>query len=80
MTNKEYEELYCLYCDSQRCHMQKGDTVANKCLYYNERTYGKAGGMMDKQDLYALDEAIYKQIQIVCKDVSKCNKLCQVML
>ena len=29
MTDKQYEELYCVHCDSQRC----GDNPPNSCPY-----------------------------------------------
>jgi hypothetical protein len=37
MTNKEYEELYCMYCDSQRCHNVPGLTPEQMCPYWKER-------------------------------------------
>ena len=37
MTTKEYEELYCVYCDSQRCTNHSGNTVEERCPYWNKR-------------------------------------------
>ena len=33
MTNEQYEELYCTYCDAQRC----GDNPPETCPYREER-------------------------------------------
>ena len=40
MTEEEYEELYCTYCDSQRCLNRAGSTVAEKCPYWEIRMGG----------------------------------------
>ena len=34
MTLKEYEELYCTYCDSQRCVNVEGDSIPETCPYW----------------------------------------------
>lgn len=34
LTEKEYEQIYCSYCDSQRCLKYKGTTLAEKCPYW----------------------------------------------
>ena len=36
MTNKQYEEFYCTYCDSQRC----GSNPPETCPYWRMRTKG----------------------------------------
>lgn len=37
MTDKEYEEIYCTYCDSQRCANRVGETLAEVCPYWKAR-------------------------------------------
>ena len=44
MTNKQYEELYCTYCDSQRC----GSNPPETCPYKNIRENG--------YDYYIIDD------------------------
>lgn len=34
MTLKEYEELYCTYCDSQRCVNVDGGSIPETCPYW----------------------------------------------
>lgn len=37
MTLKEYEELYCAYCDSQRCTNMVGNSIPETCPYWEVR-------------------------------------------
>ena len=37
MTLEEYEELYCTYCDSQRCVHTIGTTIDEICPYWEAR-------------------------------------------
>ena len=37
LTENEYEELHCTYCDSQRCLNRNGNTLAEKCPYWKIR-------------------------------------------
>lgn len=37
MTTEKYVELYCTYCDSQRCMKYVGSTIEEKCPYWEER-------------------------------------------
>ena len=37
MTNKEYEEFYCTYCDSQRYANRVGETLVEVCPYQEAR-------------------------------------------
>ena len=37
MTVDEYEELHCMYCDSQRCLRYSGQTVKDTCPYWDIR-------------------------------------------
>ena len=41
MTDKEYEEYYCLYCDSQRCHNVIGGNYKQTCPYWYLRKENK---------------------------------------
>ena len=38
MTTQEYEEIFCTYCDSQRCLNRVGLTIEEKCPYWELRT------------------------------------------
>ena len=37
MTKKEYEDLYCTYCDSQRCVNVGEGSIADTCPYWSSR-------------------------------------------
>lgn len=37
MPDKEYEEFYCTYCDSQRCVNRVGETLVEVCPYWEAR-------------------------------------------
>ena len=37
MTDLEYKEIYCTYCDSQRCQNHVDLTIEEVCPYWKER-------------------------------------------
>lgn len=57
MTTQEYEELYCTYCDSQRCLNAGDGRISEICPYWNERI-----GAMDKVQI-AINEDFNTSIE-----------------
>ena len=43
MTVEEYKEVYCTYCDSQRCLNRIGETLEHVCPYWAARQEERDG-------------------------------------